>query len=71
MSDDKETYVHVSRRHKREDIPDAAPADNKCPKCGTELESGFGMAGGGFGVYTYCPNESCNAGITSKVEIEE
>ena len=27
--------------------------------CGTRLESGFGLAGGGYGVYTYCPAEKC------------
>jgi hypothetical protein len=29
--------------------------DDKCPHCGRELETGFGLAGGGFGPYTYCP----------------
>jgi len=28
---------------------------NKCPKCGTELEMGYGLAGGGIGAYEYCP----------------
>ncbi len=32
---------------------------NQCPHCGTKLESGYGMAGGGMGVYTFCPNEKC------------
>jgi hypothetical protein len=32
------------------------PAD-RCPKClSTNLEMGFGLAGGGFGPYSYCPN---------------
>lgn len=27
----------------------------RCPKClGTNLETGFGLAGGGFGPYSYC-----------------
>lgn len=30
-----------------------------CPHCGTELQSGYGMAGGGMGVYMYCPKETC------------
>lgn len=38
------------------DHPDAAPAD------------GFGLGGGGFGVYTYCP--TCGYVLT-KTEIEE
>lgn len=28
---------------------------DKCPKCGVWLEMGFGLAGGGYGPYTYCP----------------
>jgi len=30
---------------------------NPCPKCGCELETGFGLAGGGYGAYEYCTNE--------------
>jgi hypothetical protein len=26
-----------------------------CPKCGTLLEPGYGLAGGGIGAYMYCP----------------
>lgn len=33
---------------------------NPCPKCGCELEIGFGLAGGGFGPYEYCSNERCD-----------
>ena len=36
------------------------PAQNerdRCPKClSTNLEMGFGLAGGGYGPYSYCPN---------------
>lgn len=32
---------------------------DKCPHCGTELETGFGLAGGGYGPYTFCPSEDC------------
>jgi hypothetical protein len=32
---------------------------NQCPHCGTELDIGFGLAGGGYGAYTYCPSETC------------
>lgn len=29
----------------------------RCPKClSTNLEMGFGLAGGGYGPYSYCPN---------------
>ncbi len=37
--------------------------DSKCPTCGAETEIGFGLAGGGYGPYTYCPN--CEI-VTSK-----
>jgi hypothetical protein len=30
-----------------------------CPKCGTELERGYGLAGGGIGPYEYCPKDGC------------
>ncbi len=26
-----------------------------CPNDGTRLETGYGLAGGGYGVYDYCP----------------
>jgi hypothetical protein len=26
-----------------------------CPKCGGETEMGFGLAGGGYGPYRWCP----------------
>jgi hypothetical protein len=37
-----------------------APLLNVCPHCGTETEHGFGLAGGGYGVYVYCPKEGCD-----------
>lgn len=38
----------------------------KCPKCGSEkTDAGFGLAGGGYGVYMYC--EDCHA-IFDKVQ---
>jgi len=29
--------------------------DNKCSNCKVETEMGFGLAGGGYGTYNYCP----------------
>lgn len=31
----------------------------QCPDCGVDLETGFGLAGGGYGPYLYCPSETC------------
>ena len=40
----------------------------KCPVCRSiNLESGYGMAGGGMGVYTYC--EDCGT-IIDKVQTD-
>ena len=31
-----------------------------CPKCGSWISVGFGLTGGGFGLYKYCNNEKCD-----------
>ena len=31
-----------------------------CPKCGSKVELGYGLAFGGFGVYQYCDNLECD-----------
>jgi ssDNA-binding Zn-finger/Zn-ribbon topoisomerase 1 len=60
------TIFHVDAKHKREELPEydqLAP----CPKCGGETETSYGLAGGGFGIYAYCPK--CEV-ITSKSETD-
>ena len=32
----------------------------KCPKCGSWIEIGYGMAYGGMGEYKFCSNEKCD-----------
>ena len=33
----------------------------QCPKCGNKtVEMGYGLAGGGIGVYEYCTTEGCD-----------
>lgn len=59
--------VHVDASEKRPDLPEYSQA-HTCPHCKGITESGFGLAGGGFGIYTYC--SSCRM-ITSKSVIEE
>lgn len=40
---------------------DAPPGDDeKCPKCGADTLYGYGLAGGGFGVYWCCENDACD-----------
>jgi hypothetical protein len=33
---------------------------DKCPKCGSETTFGYGLAGGGMGVYWLCLNDDCD-----------
>jgi hypothetical protein len=46
-----------------------APLLDTCPKCGAETEKGFGLAGGGYGVYAYCVTEGCD--YFAKMQIDE
>lgn len=65
MSDDK-IHVHIDIAHQDPSILETGP--DMCPKCKVEAESGFGLAGGGYGVYTYCPQ--CGD-MLSKIQIDE
>lgn len=40
--------------------PDAETLPETCPKCGTETQFGFGLAGGGYGPYVACMNDACD-----------
>lgn len=65
MTDEK-TIIHVAKSEKRPGLPDCGL--DRCPKCGGDLEDGFGLAGGGFGVYQYCG--ACEE-IVSKTIVED
>lgn len=41
---------------------------DKCLRCKTELATGFGLAGGGYGAYTYCPNVACEEPFFDKTQ---
>ncbi len=43
----------------------------QCIHCGTDLEMGYGMAGGGMGPYLYCPNENCKEPTFEKFQDPE
>jgi hypothetical protein len=62
-----ETLVHIDLSEKRADLPEIQQG-MLCPHCGGETEEGFGLAGGGMGVYTYCVD--CGA-ITSKIMVAD
>ncbi len=32
----------------------------KCPKCGADLISGYGLMGGGIGLYVVCDTDGCD-----------
>lgn len=66
----KETFLHIDRSEKRADLPDNPPEDHLCPHCRSEnIEVGFGLAGGGYGVYHYC--EDCGQILSKSVEPDE
>lgn len=58
------TIAHVDSAQKQDDLPEFSQGE-RCPNCDIETETGYGMAGGGMGVYSYCP--VCGI-ITSKSE---
>ena len=49
---DEQITLHVDSAEQT--VPPMSGAQ-ECYRCGTELEIGFGLAGGGYGVYEYCP----------------
>ena len=62
-----EVLIHKSRAKKDASLPECGDHD-RCPTCNRPLENGFGVAGGGYGVYTYCLK--CSV-VTSKTEVDE
>lgn len=60
------TSVHIDPSHKRDNLPEYS--QDKCPKCGGPVETGFGLAGGGYGIYSFC--NACGE-IVSKSEVQE
>lgn len=52
------------------DLPDCGATDGLCPTCGAPLQTGFGLAGGGYGVYEYCASEARNK-VATKTDVNE
>lgn len=66
----KPLTIHIDAAEKNPSLPDCGATDGMCPTCGHPLETGFGLAGGGYGVYEYCANEGCNKVVT-KTNVNE
>lgn len=65
--DPRKVVIFVDADRKRPGLPEYDQT-GRCPKCGGETETGFGLAGGGYGVYAYC--SPCGI-VTSKSETPE
>ena len=65
MADEK-INIHIDAAQKRPELPAVGETGNICPNCKSELETAFGMAGGGYGVYEFC--HSCERVITKDDE---
>jgi hypothetical protein len=65
-----ELTIHIDQAHKREELPEMGRSV-KCDRSDCPhpiFTSGYGLAGGGFGMYEYC--EKCEK-IVSKTETGE
>jgi len=60
---------HIDLVATEEQKQSKAPLLDKCPNCGTETEHGFGLAGGGYGPYVFCPREGCD--YFAKLQVED
>jgi hypothetical protein len=65
-NDHKKVHIHIDASEKLEGLPDCGTFD-RCPTCGDPLDQGFGLAGGGYGVYDYCPKH----GVIAKTVTED
>lgn len=52
MSEPDQIIGHIASAEVRDGILDHQV--ELCPKCGSQLIEGWGLAGGGMGVYGYC-----------------
>jgi len=62
------SFIHIARADKEEGIPEYSTG-HRCPNHPDLLaETGYGLAGGGMGVYTYCPDESCGKILSKSLD---
>lgn len=65
MSDD---FTHIDLAATEKQKRNAEPLLDICPKCKKPTEQGFGLAGGGYGVYVYCPTDECDYFVKHQTE---
>jgi hypothetical protein len=61
--------IFIDRAATEKQMKNLEPLLDVCPKCGTKTETGFGLAGGGYGCYVYCPTKGCDYFAKFQVEI--
>lgn len=66
----KRPMIHIDAAEKHPVLPDCGATEGMCPTCGQPLQTGFGLAGGGYGVYEYCANDDCNK-VVAKTPVED
>ena len=69
MPDNDKVRIHIDVTATPEQLQNKEPLPDTCPLCNTPTENGFGLAGGGYGIYVYCPNEACK-GYFAKMQTE-
>jgi len=69
MADEPKASIHLDPAATPEQARNAEPLLDVCPKCHTQTEQGFGLAGGGYGVYVYCPTDGCD--YFAKLQVED
>jgi hypothetical protein len=62
--------IHIDLAATDEQKQSQAPLLDICPHCGGQTEHGFGLAGGGYGVYAFCADDACGK-YFGKIQVEE
>ncbi len=68
MSEVNKPSIHIDLAATDEQKQNLQPLLDVCPHCGRETEHDFGLAGGGYGVYVFCPSSGCDYFAKHQVE---
>jgi hypothetical protein len=60
MTDKAPISIHIDLAATDEQKQSQAPLLDKCPHHNVESVMGFGLAGGGYGPYVFCPIDGCD-----------